>query len=89
MKRSPNDLLVSKIQAIITFFPRSIQSTAARYVLVKRRGNITLLQNAIYAAALCYQLLSQRIQFHEMSFTMNKGDKFMKTLWCCFGGRVY
>ena len=89
MKRSPNDLLVSKIHVIITFFPRSIQSTAARYVLVKRRGNITLLQNAIYAAALCYQLLSQRIQFHEMSFTMNKGDKFMKTLWCCFGGRVY
>ena len=41
------------------------------------------------AAALCYQLLSQRIQFHEMSFTMNKGVKFMKTLWCCFGGRAY
>ena len=73
MERSPNDLLVSKIQAIITFFPRNIQSTAARYVLVKLRGNITVLQNAIYAAALCYQLLSQRIQFHEMSFTMNKG----------------
>ena len=24
-----------------------------------------------------------------MSFTMNKGVKFLKTLWCCFGGRAY